>query len=113
MSSEDIFEKYTNSEDTDMLNTETGTGYNTDMRIDYLLRKMDYSDIHVVQDALDETIKLLKIQEKENDILRVRCKYFQKHIEEKHEKINSLNTKINELVEREKLYRMDFFNNYK
>lgn len=102
----EIFEK----SDT-QYNTKTETYLNTDAKVNRLLDgiKYHYSDKESLQDMLDETIKLLKIEEMENDKLRIRCREYIKVIETKHNKIKELEHKVDEL---ENKLKKEFFKTY-
>jgi len=84
---------------------------NTDAKVSRLLRGIQnqYSDKESLQEMLDETIKLLRDQEEENDFLRVRCREYTKVIEIKHSKIKELE---NEIKKRDQMLSKEFFRNY-
>lgn len=118
-----IFEKIdTNSEYVQNKKTDTHRKTemctNTDAKVNRLLNGIQckYSDKESLQEMLDETIKLLRQEEKENDILKVRCREYIKVIENKHAEIKELkltNSKLEDKIkELEISFKKQFFTNY-
>lgn len=77
---------------------------NTEIKVDKLLDKLkpSYSDKQSLQEMLDETIIMLKEQEKETDKYKIRCKAYEKVIKKQYKKIKEL----------DKILKSNFFANY-
>mgnify|MGYP003387381486 CR=1 FL=1 len=107
--SSDIFEKAELMTDCEYKRTEMCT--NTDAKVNRLLNGIQhqYSDKESLKEMLDETIKLLRQEEKENDLLKVRCREYIKVIESKHNKIKELES---EIKKRDQMMTKEFFRNY-
>lgn len=131
-----VFEKYTTNSDSSSSDTcsvysnksivnNNGKIMNTDMKVNILLSdiKKQYSDKESLRDMLDETLILLKKQQDDNDILRVRCREYEKAIAKKHDVVQNLVAEIDkrgkyiehleEKIETlENFVKKQFFSNY-
>ena len=72
---------------------------NTENKVDVLLNKLrpGYNEIESLREMLDETIKLLKLQTIETDKYRVRCREYEKIIENKHNIISKQKEELTNL----------------